>query len=369
MSSAADEQQQSQVQDQALARSLRTALRFVIVLMVALLAVWVGSGVVSVPADRQAVVIAFGDAQVKASEGGGLVWWWPSPIGEVRLIPAASRKFSLDIKDLEAEGLDFDPRDDGGYVLTGDHGAIHMGATVFWRVRDPIAYAFLADPEQTRRTREIDTFPKIEQAIRRAFQRAAIHTCAQEDLNTIRITGKDRIRRQMVGNMNALLSSSGTMPFAVAIDNVEFSTSLSVWAQEAFDSAQQAQSEADQLIAEAESQRAVTLAVAQENAAQIVGSAKAVANELTSLAIVRTRPIAALAKADSADRRIVLYRLWRDTVDRLFQQAHTTMIVPDHKNLRVLLPTASPVVADGPAASGHGKAADASLQAKAKQNQ
>ncbi|MEM9060705.1 MAG: SPFH domain-containing protein [Pseudomonadota bacterium] len=139
--------------------------------MVALAAMWVASGMVSVPADRQAVVIAFGDAEVKAREGGGLVWWWPSPIGEVRLIPAATRKFSLEVKSLEANGVSFDPRV-LGYVLTGDQSAIHVGATIFWRVRDPVSYAFLADPEQSRRTREIDAFPKIEQAIRQAFQRA-----------------------------------------------------------------------------------------------------------------------------------------------------------------------------------------------------
>ncbi|MEM7061217.1 MAG: SPFH domain-containing protein [Pseudomonadota bacterium] len=347
MTEPTNDQQQTRDQDQALARSLRTALRFVIALMVILASVWVASGMVSVPADRQAVVIAFGDAQVKARQGGGLVWWWPSPIGEIRLIPSASRKFSLEVKSLEANGVSFDPRV-LGYVLTGDHGAIHIGATVFWRVRDPIAYAFLADPEESRRTRAIDSFPKIEQAIRRAFQRAVIHTSARVDLNTIRVTGKDQIRRDLIANMNDLLNSRGTMPFAVKIENVEFNTALLMWTQDAFDRAQRAQSEADQLIAEAESQRANALAGAQESASQIIGSAKAAANEMISLARVRTKPIAALAKSDSADRRIVLYRLWRDSIDRLFQQAHTTMIVPDHENLRVLLPTAAPTIAEEP---------------------
>lgn len=347
MNQANNDQQHSGDQDQALARSLRTALRFVIVLMIVLASVWLGSGLVSVPADRQAVVIAFGDAQVKAKRGGGLVWWWPSPIGEVRLIPSASRKFSLDVNALEPGGVSFDPRV-LGYVLTGDQGAIHIGGTVFWRVRDPVAYAFLADPEQSRRTREIDAFPKVEQAIRRAFQRAVIHTSARVDLNTIRVTGKDQVRRELITNMNDLLNSRGTMPFAVTVENIEFNSSLLRWTQDAFDRAQRAQSEADQLIADAESDRANTLAVAQENAAQIVGSATAVATEMVSLARVRTKPIAALAQTDPADRQLVLYRIWRDSIDRLFQQAHTTVIVPDHQNLRVLLPTAPPKDAADP---------------------
>ncbi|MEM1277316.1 MAG: SPFH domain-containing protein [Pseudomonadota bacterium] len=338
-----NDQQQSGQQDQALTRSLRTAMRFVSALMVALAGVWLASGMVSVPADRQAVVIAFGEAQVKARQGGGLVWWWPSPIGEVRLIPAASRKFALEVKSLEPNGVSFDPRV-LGYALTGDQGAIHIGGTVFWRVRDPVAYAFLADPERSRRTREIDAFPKIEQAIRRAFQRAVIHTSARADMNTIRVTGKDQVRRELISNMNDLLNSRGTMPFAVTVENIEFNTDLLLWTQDAFDRAQRAQSEADQLIAEAESARANTLASAEENAAQIIGSARAAANEMISLARVRTKPISALAQSDRADRDVLLYRLWRDSIDRLFQQAHTTMVVPDHENLRVLLPTAAPAV-------------------------
>ena len=179
--------------------------------------------------------------------------------------------------------------------------------------------------------------------MRRAFQRAEIHTSAQEDLSTIRISGKDHIRRQLIANMNDMLSSSGSMPFAVAVDNVEFHTALPAGAQNAFDRAQRAQSEADQLIAEAESQRANILATAQENAARITGSAKAAAQEQTSEAIVRTKPITALASAAADDRRVILYRLWRDSIDRVFQQAHTAMIVPDHEQLRVLLPSAAPV--------------------------
>ncbi|MEM1313433.1 MAG: SPFH domain-containing protein [Pseudomonadota bacterium] len=341
MNGRSDAPERARDQDQALARSLRSALRFVIGLMIALAGVWASSGLVSVPADGQAVVIAFGEARVKARDGGGLVWWWPSPIGEVRLIPSATRKFALEIDSLQPQGVSFDPRV-LGYVLTGDHAAVHMGATVFWRVRDPIAYAFLADPAASRRTREIDAFPKIEQAVRRAFQRAAIHVSAREDLMAIRVTGKDRIRRDLISDMNARLDGSGSMPFAVTVENVEFSTALPAWTQDAFDRAQRAQSEADQFIAEAESERANTLAGAQEDAARIIGSARAAANEMVSLARVRTKPIEALAKTDPADRRVVLYRLWRDGTDRLFQQAHATMVVPDHENLRVLLPTAAP---------------------------
>ncbi|MEM6974321.1 MAG: SPFH domain-containing protein [Pseudomonadota bacterium] len=346
MSESVNDQRYAREQDQALARSLRTAMRFVLALMVALAGIWLASGMVSVPADRQAVVIAFGDAKVRAQQGGGLVWWWPSPIGEVRLIPAASRKFSLDVKGLEPKGVSFDPRV-LGYVITGDHGAIHIGATVFWRVRDPVAYAFLADAETSRRTREIDAIPKVEQAIRRAFQRAVIHTSARVDLNTIRVTGKEQIRRDLIANMNTLLDSRGTMPFAVTVENIEFNSALLTWTQDAFDRAQRAQSEADQMIAEAESARANALALAEESAAQIIGSARAGANEMVSMARVRTKPITALATADPVDRSVVLYRLWRDSIDRLFQQAHTTMIVPDHENLRVLLPTAAPSLEDG----------------------
>ncbi|MEM9784797.1 MAG: SPFH domain-containing protein, partial [Pseudomonadota bacterium] len=253
----------------------------------------------------------------------------------------ANRKFALEIDDLQPRGVSYDPRV-LGYVLTGDHGAVHFGATVYWRVRDAVAYAFLADPQTSRRTREIDAFPKVEQAVRRAFQRAAIHVSARKDLMAIRVTGKDQIRRDLISAMNAMLGTGGSMPFAVTVENVEFSTDMLAWTQQAFDRAQRAQSEADQLIAEAESERAATIAQAREDAARIVGSAEATANEMISLARVRTKPIEALAKTDPADRRVVLYRLWRDGTDRLFQQAHATMVVPDHENLRVLLPTAPP---------------------------
>ena len=101
--------------------------------------VWLLSGVYSVGADEQGVVLRFG--QFVARTGPGINYHLPWPIESV-LTPKVTRENQIDIgyrqlddgqsEEVEAESL----------MLTGDENIVDVNFTVFWVIKDAAAYLF-----------------------------------------------------------------------------------------------------------------------------------------------------------------------------------------------------------------------------------
>jgi membrane protease subunit HflK len=146
---------------QALAEALRSSFAIVKFVMAALVIVFLASGLFQVGPQEQAVILRFGKfvgAGQQALLGPGLHWSFPYPIDEVVKIPIkevqnvtstigwyymtpqetvaykATGKVSL-------AGNTLSPAVDG-YVITADRNIIHVSATLYYQVDDPIHYAF-----------------------------------------------------------------------------------------------------------------------------------------------------------------------------------------------------------------------------------
>jgi len=142
---------------QALADALRSSFFFVKAIMVVLVVIFFGSGVFSVPPQEKAIILRFGKPVGTTEEqllGPGLHWAFPKPIDEVVKIPigqiqTVTSTVGWYATTPEAElagteqpaGPSLNPAVDG-YALTADGNIIHVKATLGYRIKDPLAYAF-----------------------------------------------------------------------------------------------------------------------------------------------------------------------------------------------------------------------------------
>ncbi len=126
-------------------------IRGLILLVVAVLAVWLGSGFYRVQPGEQGVELLFGRFVKQTSPG--LNYWFPGPIGEV-LKPNVERTNTINIgfRNIGESGRNSRPRDvpQESLMLTGDQNIIDIDFVVQWRIKNAANFLFnIRDPQAT----------------------------------------------------------------------------------------------------------------------------------------------------------------------------------------------------------------------------
>jgi regulator of protease activity HflC (stomatin/prohibitin superfamily) len=305
-----------------LSSAIRTAFRFLYVVVAVLALGWLGSGLRQVEPGSQAVILRFG--AIDRVQGAGLVIAWPRPFEEVVLVPSRERQLSLEIGALDLLARDndnapaplagIDPRRDGGYVLTGDAGIAHLRGTVTYQVVDPRAWFLNRD--------------RATAALRRAFCAAAIQACAGRGLDGVMVAGltgdeagsderlaqsRERLRGDILAGINRRLAVLDLGIEAARTDLVAY---LPEKAKPAFDAVAAAAAGAGRELAEARTAATKALQESESARAAILAQAQAKAQETVSTARVITDGIAALATLkDPAEKLRLAGRLHRDKLD------------------------------------------------------
>jgi membrane protease subunit HflK len=126
-------------------------MRGLILIALAVAALWAGSGFYRVEPGQQGVELLFGKFVKHTTPG--LNYWFPSPIGEV-LTPNVERTNTITVgfRGLGEGGRAANSRDvpQESLMLTGDQNIIDIDFVVQWRIKDAAAFLFnIRDPEQT----------------------------------------------------------------------------------------------------------------------------------------------------------------------------------------------------------------------------
>jgi len=141
---------------QALAEALRSSFAIVKFVMVVLVVIFFGSGFFQVGTQEKAIILRFGKPVGEGPQallGPGLHWSFPYPIDEVVRIPITEiQKVSSTIGwyavtpeqelsgNLPPAGPSLIPGVDG-YVITADRNILHVRATLYYQVDNPVRYA------------------------------------------------------------------------------------------------------------------------------------------------------------------------------------------------------------------------------------
>ncbi len=329
------------VPESSLSATLRTTFRFLYVVVAVLCVVWLGSGIRPVEPGMQAVV--FRSGAIDRTQGAGLVLAWPRPFEDIVLVPGPERQLSLDVTRLDLLGRDsgtipsgpgIDPRKDGGFILTGDSGVVHLRGTVTYGVSDARAYVLNRD--------------RATVALERAFLAATIDACAGRSLDGVMVASPDsadqtrseslaqsreRLRGDIMAGTNQRLSQLGLGITASRIDLTAF---LPDRAKPSFDAVIAAESSAAKEIAEARTFATKQLQDTEAARAQVLADASGKAQEMLTAARVATDRINSVLAESSPERRsLLITRLYRERIETIIKNAAGVVTVPEGQSARL----------------------------------
>jgi regulator of protease activity HflC (stomatin/prohibitin superfamily) len=348
------------------AGSVRLGFFMLYALVILLGAGWASGNIHQVAPDSRAVVFRFG--RVNRVQEAGLLLAWPSPIEQVRMLPAADRQIAYKVQaqstGFQSDETDFQlaPNDDvihmqgerdlfnASYLMTGDGNVVSLDATLFYTITAPSAYLLV----------EGHVLP----ALQRIFQASAVSLTASRDLDDFLVAQPDEdvtapgttaisalaarreaLRTDLVTAMNARLNRlrAAGEDLGIVVSRVDLVALLPPVAKAAFDGVLTAAQIADQNAAAAHTDAEHIMQDANQQRDGIVSSAAAAADERIQTAMTEAAPIGALeAQETPADRDTLLTHVYQDEIAVILQHAGEVTAVDPRSAQQILLPGPMP---------------------------
>jgi membrane protease subunit HflK len=290
--------------------------RGLVLVVVAVLALWLASGVYRVQPDEQGVVLRFGAFHDTALPG--LNYHLPWPVESV-LTPQVTRINRVEIgyrsgaADTRIEsGRDAAGRDvlEESLMLTGDENIIDIDFAVFWRIRDVSAFLFnTRHPEYTVKSaaesvmREVIGRTPIQPALTEG--RAAIETAVLKGVQGI-------LDQYRTGVEITQIQLQKVDPPAAVIDS--------------FRDVQRANTDADRMRNEAESFHNDIVPRARGDAARIVADADASRQAAIAESTGQAQRFLSVLKAYDAAKQVTLTRLYIETMQQILGSTPSVIV-------------------------------------------
>ncbi len=230
----------------------------------AILGLWLMSGIYTVGPSEQGVVLRFG--KFIEHTGSGMHYHLPWPIETV---------YTPNVTDAKRVSIGFKPNSDSSnpgqgednpdesYMLTGDENIVDMHFTVYWRIKDANAFLFNVDLN-------ID---KPDDAIKAVAESAMREAVGQDRLDLILTSDREMIQQKVRGLMQKTLDSynAGVLVTDVTMQKAEPPDEV----REAYLDVQKALADQDRKRNEAEAYSNTIIPQARGEAAHIVQDAEA----------------------------------------------------------------------------------------------
>ena len=347
------------------AQSAKIAFRFLFLAVVVIAAGWAVSNIRQVPPDSRAVVLRFGS--VVRIEGAGLLLAWPRPIEQVVMLPSADRQIEFRVTGFDGESgpapaprsqtlglaagpaanaipaydVSPDPRQNAGFLLSGDGSVVHLQATLLYQITDPVSYLIAAE--------------HVSPALERLFVASAIAVCAGRDLDTILVarpeagrnaddasrTSREQLRNDLVNAVNHRLENLAAqgVGLGITVSRVDLVPAIPSGAKREFDRVLVATQEAEGDIADARTQAERIMQRANQESDRILADATAKAAEQITAARTRTAAIEALAKqSPGLSRQMLINRIYYDRVGAVLAKAGSVETIDKDGGSHVILP-------------------------------
>ena len=327
----------------AVEQSVGLAFRFLFIGVGVLAIAWLASGFVSVEAGSRAVVLRFGNLD-RISETG-LVWAWPRPIEEVVILPGPERQLTQDVGALDvAKARDATPAEvpldqrDGGYVMSGDGGVVHLSGVITYHVSDVSVYLL--------------TRQRLAPALERLFCANAIATIAGRGMDGVLVApsandGNDVVaaaaaaqREGLRGDIRLQMNRRlKDLHLGIEVNRVDLTGRLPTRAKPAFDQVLSAGAEAARAVASARTAAESYRQEGERDSLGAIQSATAKAKEAVAEAHQITDPISALAAESSPEQRsLLLTRLYRERMENILRRAGLVTLVDGREPIRLMVP-------------------------------
>jgi membrane protease subunit HflK len=324
--------------------------RGLVLLLLAIVVLWVGSGVYKVQPDEQGVVMRFGAYSYWTPPG--LHWHLPWPIESVQQ-PTVTRINRTEIGFRSGSGGNIESgRDTSGrdvlaesLMLTGDENIIDIDVAVFWRINDASAFLFnTADPQS------------LVRAVAESSMREVIgHTPIQPALTQLRAQIETDVHKQTQEILDRY--KAGVEITQVQLQKVDPPAAVI----ESFRDVQRANTDAERMRNEAESYRNDIVPRARGDAARIVAEGQGAKAASVAQSTGQAQRFESVLKAYQAAKEVTLRRMYLDTMQDVLAHSQPLVIDDKLKGLVPFLPlNVPPPVPNAPAAPASSAAVGAS---------
>lgn len=268
----------------SLADALRVSFRLLSLVMVLVVAAWALTGLASIDSGENGIIYRFG--RIVRTDTEGLAYAWPFPIGRIEKVNMRERRLVLEefwmhlTGEQQAQSLDeVTPASDGlrpgwdGALLTGDRSLLHMKLEVRYAVANPVAYKRNVPDPYTHQQPGVEggvVVRPTEEVIRSAVSAAAIRSAATRTADGLKRGQQERFKADLKERAQQRLDALNT---GLVLKTVNIAgNEWPLRARSAYQDAQDAISEKEQLINTAQSEAESTLAsAAGANYRRLVG--------------------------------------------------------------------------------------------------
>ena len=304
-----------------------TNSRGLMLLLMAIVVVWVGSGFYRVQPDEQGVVLRFGAYSYWTPPG--LHWHVPWPV-ETAELPTVTRinRTEIGYRSTAAGNVE-SGRDSSGrdvlaesLMLTGDENIIDIDVAVFWRINDAAAFLFnSANPETLVRG-------VAESSMREVIGRTPI----QPALGPLR----GQIEGDVLKQTQEILDryKAGVEVVQVQLQKVDPPAAVI----ESFRDVQRANTDAERMRNEAESYRNDIVPRARGDAARIVAEGQGAKVASVAQATGEAQRFDSVLKAYQAAKDVTLRRMYLDAMQNVLSHGQPLIVDDKLKGLVPFLP-------------------------------
>ncbi len=309
----------------AILAALRASIRLLRWGMLALVLIYLGSGITVVGPEDSGLILRFGKL-LPAVHPPGLLLALPPPFDEVIRVPSRRvQEVSLDAwspapdepADLPALHPARNP-----YTLTGDANILRARFSARYQISDPAAYAFGA-------------------ADRDALRDSILYETACRTLAGMPVDDALTTRREYIGRETMRLAQEAFDRLGLGVRILAFETrEINPPAQvlPAFQDVISAKVEARTLVEPANARRASEIPAAESEAYRIRQTAGADARELVAKAQGEAFSFLALLKEYRANPEVIHARLYSEMIETVLPKVRVSAVLPSSKgNVRILL--------------------------------
>ena len=271
-----------------------------LIIMLAVLIIWLLSGVYRINTQQQGVVLRFGEWV--STTAPGLHYHLPYPI-ETVLKPEVTRDNRINVG-FRTSGSDGATRRDvasESQMITGDENIVDIDFVVFWRIGDAGRYLFnLVNP--------IETTKIAAEAVMRQI-------VGGQDIQFALTDGRQQIQIEAKAGLQELLDEyeAGIVVREVQLLSVDPPADVI----DAFNEVQRARQDRDRLKNEAEAYRNDIVPRARGDAARIIAEAEAYAAEVVSRAQGDTARFSQVYEAYRQNRNVTKERIYIETIEEI----------------------------------------------------
>ncbi|MGB1077281.1 MAG: FtsH protease activity modulator HflK [Bdellovibrionales bacterium] len=279
--------------------------------LIALLALWLLSGLFFIQPSEHGVVLTFGKYS-KTEENPGLKWRMPWPIQSHQIVNVTNeRRINVGFRDLSGRGRS-GKQDlaDESLMLTGDENIIDIDFVVLWRIGDAKDFLYrIRDPEATIKI-------VAESAMREIIGRTEIQPALTEARSQIQIDTK-LLMQAMLNEYEA----------GVQINNVQLQkVDPPAPVIDAFNDVQRARQEKEGLRNKAEAYRNGIIPIARGEANKLIQEAEAYEQEVVNRAAGDAARFLAIYNEYKNAKTVTVDRLHIEAMEKVIGEANTLIL-------------------------------------------